>query len=135
MYIIKALHSSKLSFLYFPANKYADCIPLSTLTAPASQPRPPPIPNSESDAQEPFINFHFAGGVSQRSSVNGRRFIPPSTPPMTLPGGDYGDYMTLCNEAECSAQHCSCTHFIEIKTGKVVQIKLYNIVTAIDGKM
>ncbi|XP_070533730.1 uncharacterized protein [Ptychodera flava] len=47
---------------------------------------------------------------------------------MTLPGGKYEDYMTVCNETECSERHCSCTHFIEIKTGKVVQIVLYNMV-------
>ncbi|XP_070533728.1 uncharacterized protein [Ptychodera flava] len=116
-------------FGYFPPNNYIDCIPISHVKAAASQPPPPTIPNvDDSNAEEIFINFHFAGTISRRSSVNGRRFIPPSTPPMTLPGGKYEDYMTVCNEAECSERHCSCTHFIEIKTGKVVQITLYNMV-------
>ncbi|XP_070535317.1 uncharacterized protein [Ptychodera flava] len=116
-------------FGYFPPGKNIDCIPISNVKAAASQPPPPTIPNvDDSNAEEIFINFHFAGTISRRSSVNGRRFIPPSTPPMTLPGGKYEDYMTVCNEAECSERHCSCTHFIEIKTGKVVQITLYNMV-------
>ena len=30
--------------------------------------------------EEYFLNFHFAGSVAQRSSINGRRFMMPSLP-------------------------------------------------------
>ncbi|XP_070533733.1 uncharacterized protein [Ptychodera flava] len=54
----------------FPPDRYRDCIPIANAKAPDSQPPPPSIPKiNDSNAEQLFINFHFAGTVSRRSSV------------------------------------------------------------------
>ncbi|XP_078000277.1 uncharacterized protein LOC144452935 isoform X1 [Glandiceps talaboti] len=113
-------------FRYFPNSTYTDCIPIASLKAPTRR-APPNIPKDLSHFQEIFINFHFSGGSSLKSSVNGRAFIPPSTPPMILPKGNLSDHITMCDDKECERNHCDCTYFIELTTGNVVQVILYNI--------
>ncbi|XP_077977301.1 uncharacterized protein LOC144432878 [Glandiceps talaboti] len=115
-------------FGYFPPDVYTDCKSLASLTARTSQPKPPSMPaDDRSNTMEDFINFHFTGIDNSRlSSVNGRSFVPPSTPPMTLPKGDYSEYMTSCDDDKCKGKHCSCTNFLELTTGNTVQIVLHN---------
>ena len=72
-----------------------------------------------------FINFNFEGD-SQTSSVNGRNFIFPSSPPQT----QYEDF--LANDVKCdlnsdcnpSTEECSCVHMIDIPQGETVQLVL-----------
>nr|XP_006812258.1 PREDICTED: laccase-like [Saccoglossus kowalevskii] len=112
-------------FRYYPETAKTDCLSWSEVKAPKR--RAAPAISNKYTFQEKFINFHFSGDTSLRSSVNGRRFIPPSTPPMILPGGDEKDYMTKCNDTECAQRHCDCTHYITLPSDAIVQIVLYNI--------
>ncbi|XP_077977584.1 uncharacterized protein LOC144433148 [Glandiceps talaboti] len=89
---------------YFPPDQFTDCKSLASLTATNSQPKPPTMPaDDRSNSMEDFLNFHFTGKPHSRiSSINGKSFVTPSTPPMTLPEEDYDEYMTLCDD-ECEA--------------------------------
>ena len=72
-----------------------------------------------------FINFNFEGD-SQTSSVNGRNFIFPSSPPQI----QYDDF--LANDIKCdlnadcnpSTEECSCVHIIDIPQRETVQLVL-----------
>jgi FtsP/CotA-like multicopper oxidase with cupredoxin domain len=76
--------------------------------------------------QEIFLNFHFAGSVAQRSSVNGKQFVLPSQPPYFYKKSSKTivECPKDCNERESS---CHCTHIVELKKNKVIQLVLYNM--------
>ncbi|XP_077979461.1 uncharacterized protein LOC144434825 [Glandiceps talaboti] len=113
-------------YRYYPSNTFTRCIPISDLKAHKGTP-PPRIPNDMSNFQEIFMNFHLTGSGRLTPSVNGRHFVPPSTPLMILPKGELSDYMTICDEKVCDTDHCDCTHYVELTMGNVIQIVLYNI--------
>ncbi|XP_078351402.1 uncharacterized protein LOC144636140 [Oculina patagonica] len=70
-----------------------------------------------------FINFSFEGD-SDTSSVNGRNFILPSSPPQIQPKKFYEDD-TICNlTTDCNpfTPACSCAHVIDIPQNKTIQM-------------
>ena len=91
-------------------------------------PTPPeelPDANPDDDCENCkfFINFSFEGD-SDTSSVNGRNFILPSSPPQIQPEKFYADD-TICNlTTNCNpfTPACSCAHVINIPQDKTIQM-------------
>ncbi|KAL9952778.1 hypothetical protein ACROYT_G040081 [Oculina patagonica] len=84
-----------------------------------------PVANPEEDCENCtfFINFSFEGD-SDTSSVNGRNFILPSSPPQIQPEKFFADD-TICNlTTNCNpfTPACSCAHVIDIPQNKTIQM-------------
>ena len=94
------------------------------------------IPNDDKDLlynyynsdqfQQIFLNFHFSGSVAQRSSINGKQFVLPTTPPFFYKNSSNSVIQCPidCDETESA---CHCTHIVEIQKNKVIQLVLYNM--------
>jgi hypothetical protein len=79
-----------------------------------------------SEFQEYFMNFHFSGTVSQRSSINGHQFVLPSLPPFYF--SNFSDCIDqVCTQPPKSAKEEHCTYYIEIPENKVIQLVLFNM--------
>ncbi|XP_066265508.1 uncharacterized protein [Branchiostoma lanceolatum] len=112
-----------------PFRQYGDasieCLPVHELRSPVNQ--SVPLPESADKFEEHIINFHFAGSdknPGQRSSVNGHRFVPPSSPPQVT--GDEG--LMPCTDELCGGEkYCDCSYHVTITPGNVVQMVLYNM--------
>lgn len=81
-----------------------------------------------SEFQEYFLTFHFAGSSSQRSSINGKRFVMPSIPSFLKLDAD--SVLIKCNR---TANVTDCTHTLQLETNKVTQLILLNKGNGIDG--
>ena len=78
----------------------------------------PYYPNSQ--FEEHFLNFHFAGAPSERNAINGRQFVLPAMPPF---------YRAHFEDAIRPADRCTpgeivngeqCTYTLSITPGKVI---------------
>ncbi|XP_035663347.1 L-ascorbate oxidase-like [Branchiostoma floridae] len=110
---------------YGDQSMHIECLPVSELRSPDNQ--FVPLPESADKWEEHFINFHFAGSdinPGQRSSVNGHRFVLPSSPPQVT--GDRG--LVPCTDELCGGEkYCDCSYHVTITPGNVVQMVLYNM--------
>ena len=113
-------------FLNFHSSYNINCSNVDSLLL--LLPTPPeelPDANPEEDCENCtfFINFSFEGD-SDTSSVNGRNFILPSSPPQIQPKKFYEDD-TICNlTTNCNpfTPACSCAHVIDIPQNKTIQM-------------
>eukprot|EP00058_Branchiostoma_floridae_P000737 XP_002586225.1 hypothetical protein BRAFLDRAFT_109552 [Branchiostoma floridae] len=84
---------------YGDQSMHIECLPVSELRSPDNQ--SVPLPESGDKWEEHFINFHFAGSdknPGQRPSVNGHRFVLPSSPPQNrheMAASDRGEWFQL----------------------------------------
>ena len=86
---------------------------------------PEAYPSSNCFNCQHFINFNFEGD-SETSSVNGRNFILPPSPPQTQ-NDDFKKQANICDlDTNCNPSNlaCMCTHMIEIPHNKTVQFVL-----------
>ena len=109
-------------FLEFPSSYNTRCIAVSQLRNRFSTDLPK-VDNMDSNRLK-FFNFGFEG-ESSTSAINGRHFLPPSTPYQTYPG-EYGrdveDGLTCqqCNSDTTTASQpnqCTCTYVEKIVSG------------------
>ncbi|CAH1266280.1 Hypp3333 [Branchiostoma lanceolatum] len=115
-------------FQNYTSSNFTQCVNVHQLRSA----QPQTVPQFDSDEpekwEEHFINFHFAANDlngAQRSSVNGHRFVPPSSPPAV---DRKGVGITPCLDSECGGEKfCECTYHINITYGNVIQLVLYNM--------
>ena len=112
-------------FKEFPNGLNIDCIPTNELRAlfESNKNDLPTITNDE----ESFLIFNFGfDGENFKSSINGRRFVLPSTPYQTYPGQfDYdreNDPKRTCQQcqemADGTTRNCRCTQTVQIASGQ-----------------
>lgn len=106
-----------------------ECLPINTLksTPQSSTQVPVPIPTSEDDFQEVFLNFHFSGNdhISARPAVNTIHY-KGSPVPLQLNPSIVNDHDVVCNNQNMDncGDYCQCTHVVKLSTTKVTQIVL-----------
>lgn len=124
-------HCTKLNCPFWPneSDGAYKCIP-------ANKMRSTNIPESDSDLlennytpsnfEEHFLNFHFSGSTSLRSSINGKRFVMPSIPPYFR--SDLNSVLKSCSP-HCfkEDESCECSHKLQISTNKTIQLVMYNM--------
>ncbi|XP_013385769.1 L-ascorbate oxidase [Lingula anatina] len=103
---------------------YYTCIPISQTKALGSiiDRYPVPMPTSDDDFQQIFLNFHFSGSNAVRSSINGHLFRFPRVPPQLYPDQDP---LYECDEP-CTGD-CYCTYSEKLKLNNVIQIVIMNM--------
>lgn len=75
--------------------------------------------------RELFFNFAFPGFPGNTpGSVNGRAFVPPTSPLLTQPK----NLLTQCDKSMCgNGQICECTYMVDIPSNAVIQMIFTNI--------
>lgn len=105
------------------------CVPINEVkSTPKSVAQiPVPIPTSENDFQEVFLNFHFSGSdlISPRPAVNTIHYKGPPVPLQLYPN-IVNDQTVVCNNQDMTTcgDYCQCTHVVKLSTTKVTQIVL-----------
>ena len=103
-------------FQKFHEDYNTDCFNVNQLTLLEPTPNDQlPKPEPEHSDSLHFFNFNFEGD-SETSSVNGRNFILPPSPPQTQ-FLDFQKQAKICDlQADCnpSTLSCSCTHMVNI---------------------
>ena len=79
---------------------------------------------------EYHFNFHFAGRLDSRSSVNGKQFLMPKEVPF-FPA-EANEALRECSRECVGDKTCACTQVLEITPGKVIQFTFYHM-GKIDG--
>ena len=107
-------------FPEFPPAFGTKCVGIDALRAAAGT---PPMPAGD-NVTEIFLNFGF------EPSINNRRFLSASAPPLTQPPGEA--LPTPCDDAVCDTsafpkEPCACTHTRDIPFNATVQLVLTNL--------
>lgn len=104
-------------FPAFPPSSFRDCLPMDQL----NNANPDDVVPTE-DVVEHFFNFVF------EPSINNRRFVEPSAPPLTQPqDADMIECPDDCDTRVFPQQPCECTHYKSIPFNKTVQVVATNL--------
>lgn len=109
-------------FLYYPENTFTDCLRIDQLKHKENNDPAPAVVRGK--FEEYFLNFAFPGTTFTPSSVNGRKFMLPTTFPISGPA----DINIPCDQANCGEQKvCTCTNSLSLNYGDTVQIVFLNM--------
>eukprot|EP00058_Branchiostoma_floridae_P001614 XP_002587102.1 hypothetical protein BRAFLDRAFT_102619 [Branchiostoma floridae] len=98
----------------YPDDHYIVCISIANTSTPAS---PQDEADEDEDVEEYFLNFGFHVG----SNINGRRFLPPTSPLHQPPSTNF---ITPCPPEQCQQLGCKCTNVLDLPFNKTIQLVL-----------